>query len=53
MADLLSFLPLLVEEESAADEGRKIITAMLITGFVFLAVIALGQFSRWVRHRKH
>lgn len=36
----------------AAEEGRKVIFGMLITGLVFIAVIALGQFSKWVGHRR-
>ena len=37
----------------AADEGRKVITGILITGLIFIGVIALGQFSKWVGHRRH
>jgi hypothetical protein len=37
----------------AAEEGKKVITGMLITGLVFIAVIALGQFSKWLGHRRH
>jgi hypothetical protein len=40
------------ERPSAAEEGRKIIEAMLIVGLVFIAVIALGQFSKWLGHRR-
>jgi hypothetical protein len=36
----------------AATEGKRIITAMLITGLVFVGVIALGQTSRYLRHRR-
>jgi hypothetical protein len=36
----------------AATEGKKVITAMLIVGLVFVGVIALGQFTHWVRHRR-
>jgi hypothetical protein len=36
----------------AAEEGKKVITGMLITGLVFIAVIAIGQFSKWLRHRR-
>jgi hypothetical protein len=36
----------------SAEEGRKVIFGMLITGLVFIAVIALGQFSKWVGHRR-
>ena len=48
MPDLLALaLPL----ADAAEEGRKIIIAMLLVGLVFISVIALGQLSRWARHR--
>ena len=50
MAALLALLPLAVE--SAAEEGKKVITGMLITGIVFLSVIALGQLSRYLSHRR-
>jgi hypothetical protein len=36
----------------AAEEGRKVIIGMLITGLVFIAVIALGQLSKYVGHRR-
>jgi hypothetical protein len=56
MSALLSFLVLAQEaqEESAdlAEEGRRIIIAMLLTGLTFLAVIALGQLSRYLTHRR-
>jgi hypothetical protein len=50
MAALLAWLPLAAE--SAAHEGKKIIIGMLIVGLVFVAVIALGQTSRWLSHRR-
>jgi hypothetical protein len=43
---------LAAEIEDAATEGKKIITAMLITGLVFIAVIALGQTAKWLGHRR-
>jgi heme/copper-type cytochrome/quinol oxidase subunit 2 len=59
MAVLAGLTPLIAvvaeqapETESAATEGKKIITAMLIVGLVFIGVIALGQTSRWLRHRR-
>jgi hypothetical protein len=40
------------ERPSAAEEGKKIIEAMLIVGLIFIAVIVLGQLSKWVSHRR-
>jgi len=37
---------------NAAEEGRNIIMGMLLVGLVFIAVIALGETSRWLRHRR-
>jgi hypothetical protein len=37
----------------AAEEGKKVITGMLVTGLIFIAVIALGQLSKWAGHRRH
>ena len=42
----------LAAEKSTAEEGRDIIIAMLLTGLVFVGVIAIGQFSRWARRRR-
>ena len=36
----------------AAEEGRNVITGMLIVGLIFIGVIALGQGSRALRHRR-
>jgi hypothetical protein len=36
----------------AASEGKKVITAMLIVGLIFVSVIALGETSRYLRHRR-
>ena len=36
----------------AAEEGKKVITGMLIVGLIFIAVIALGQLSKWASHRR-
>jgi hypothetical protein len=38
--------------QTAAEEGRNIITGMLIVGLIFIAVIALGETSRALRHRR-
>jgi hypothetical protein len=37
----------------AAEEGKKVVIGMLITGLIFIAVIALGQLSKWAAHRRH
>lgn len=47
-----SVLPTLLAVEDAATEGKKIITAMLIVGLIFIGVIALGQTSRYFSHRR-
>jgi hypothetical protein len=36
----------------AAEEGKHVILGMLITGLVFVSVIALGETLRWLRHRR-
>jgi hypothetical protein len=36
----------------AASEGRDVVRGMLIVGLVFIGVIALGQFTHWLRHRR-
>ena len=36
----------------AAEEGKKVIAGMAITALVFIAVIALGQLSKWAGHRR-
>jgi hypothetical protein len=43
---------LLAQEKSTAEEGRDIVISMLVVGLVFVSVIALGQFSRWLSHRR-
>jgi heme/copper-type cytochrome/quinol oxidase subunit 2 len=47
---LATLLPLAVED--AAKEGKKVITAMLIVGLIFVAVIALGETTHWLRARR-
>jgi heme/copper-type cytochrome/quinol oxidase subunit 2 len=39
--------------KTAAEEGKDVITAMLIVGLIFVGVIALGQFTHWLRARRH
>ena len=38
--------------ETAAQEGKKVIVAMLIVGLVFISVIALGELTHWLRHKR-
>lgn len=45
-------LSLLAASESASSEGKKIITAMLIVGLIFVSVIVLGETTHWLRHRR-
>jgi hypothetical protein len=45
---LTGLFHLLFAEETAAQEGRKVVLLMLGTGAVFLCVIALGELSDWV-----
>ena len=49
---MLALLSFLLAAESAATEGKKVITGMLIVGLVFVAVIALGETTHWLRHRR-
>ena len=52
--DVLSILAAAAPEErpSAADEGLKVIRGMLIVGLIFVAVIVIGQASKWLGHRR-
>ena len=42
----------LLAVESAAEEGKKTVLIMLAVGLIFIAVIALGELSHWLRHRR-
>ncbi len=48
---LAAVLHLLFAEETAAEEGRKVVLLMLATGGVFVLVIALGELSHWAAKR--
>jgi hypothetical protein len=52
VAALLAPLHLLAVE-TAAQEGRKTVLVMLAVGLVFLGVIALGELTHYLRHRRH
>jgi hypothetical protein len=47
-----AFHLLLGAEETAAEEGRKVVLLMLATGGVFVLVIALGELSHWVAKQR-
>ncbi len=49
---LLGFL-LPLAAKTAAEEGKSVITAMLIVGLIFLGVIVLGELTHYLRHRRH
>ena len=38
--------------KTAAEEGKDVITAMLVVGLIFLGVIVLGETTHWLRHRR-
>lgn len=43
---------LLFAQETAAQEGAKVVLLMLGTGLVFVLVIALGELSHWVAKQR-
>ena len=45
-------LALAVWLADAATEGKKVITAMLIVGLIFVGVIAIGETTHWLRARR-
>jgi hypothetical protein len=49
---LAALLQLLFAEETAAQEGSKVVEIMLATGGVFLCVIALGELAHWRARRR-
>lgn len=36
----------------ADEEGKRIVIAMAIVGLIFISVIAIGQFTKWLGHRR-
>jgi hypothetical protein len=38
--------------ETAAQEGKKTVLVMLVTGLIFLSVIAVSSLTQWLRHRR-
>jgi hypothetical protein len=49
---LAAVFHLLFAEETAAQEGSKVVEIMLCTGLVFLLVIALGEVSHMRAKRR-
>lgn len=49
---LAAVLHLLFAEETAAEEGSKVVLLMLGTGAVFVGVIALGELAHWRARRR-
>jgi hypothetical protein len=49
---LAAVLHLLFAEETAAQEGSKVVLLMLATGGVFVLVIALGELSHWAAKQR-
>jgi hypothetical protein len=49
---LAALFHLLFAEETAAEEGSKVVEIMLGTGLVFLLVIALGELSHMRAKRR-
>ena len=37
---------------NAAEEGKNVILGMLVTGLVFVTVIAIGESAHALRHRR-
>jgi hypothetical protein len=48
MGDVLALvLPLAAD---AAEEGKKVVTGMLIVGLIFATIVVGGEFIHWWRH---
>ena len=52
MTTLAALLPLFAEQVDAAEDGKKVLLGMLITGLIFVSVIAIGETSKYLRHRR-
>jgi hypothetical protein len=49
VADLLAFL-LPLAAADAAEEGKKVITGMLVVGLIFATIVVGGELIHWWRH---
>ena len=36
----------------AVSDGKHVLYGMLITGLIFLAVVGIGELTRWAGHRR-
>jgi hypothetical protein len=52
VSTLAAILPLFEAAPDAAEEGQKVITAMLIVGLVFIGVIVVGELSHYLIERR-
>ena len=53
MSTLAAAILPLFEGADAAEEGQKVITAMLIVGLIFAAVPTLGELYQYLRFHRH
>ena len=49
---MLAVLHLVLAETTPAEEGLNIILVMLGVGLIFIGVIALGDLTAYLRHRR-
>ena len=49
---LAALLHFVLAAETAAEEGRKVVLMMLAVGGIFIGVIAFGELTHWLRHRR-
>ena len=49
---MLALMILAAETVDAAEEGKKVITGMLVVGLIFAGVVVLGELSKAWRHRR-
>ncbi len=48
----LTMLASLLLLADAAEEGRKVVLSMLVVGLVFIAVIAIGELTHYLAHKR-